>query len=159
MTLREKLEIEHPECIDEKWHGGCKDCPSMYGYCTVEKELCDCKTCDKEICTRCWNQEYDGELTPQEKMFMDLKKQLAGKSMFVEIYRDERDETSRCLNDVWRYTDAEARHWYPFKKSDVAAQIKESYDRMKSSRNIWRAVSIGFIIGAVIGIILRLFGG
>ena len=36
MTLREKLEIEHPECIGEHWHGGCKDCPHHYGYKKIE---------------------------------------------------------------------------------------------------------------------------
>lgn len=32
MTCREKLKIEHPDCIDTKWDGGCLGCPSKLEY-------------------------------------------------------------------------------------------------------------------------------
>lgn len=66
MTLREKLQIEHPECIDEKWHGGCKDCPHQYGYKKMEECECDSKTVNDEICRKCWDQPYEGKPTMQE---------------------------------------------------------------------------------------------
>ena len=34
MTAREKLEIEHPECIGKTFWGGCVGCPDKYGYLT-----------------------------------------------------------------------------------------------------------------------------
>lgn len=39
MTYKERLRIEHPECIDEKEEGGCKGCPEDYGY-VEEPDYC-----------------------------------------------------------------------------------------------------------------------
>ena len=49
MTLREKLEIEHPECIGNQWYGGCKDCPHQYGYKDMKECECDSKTVNEEV--------------------------------------------------------------------------------------------------------------
>ena len=53
MTCREKLMMEHPEKIDPKAVGGCRDCPSTYGY------LDDPKWCgySRELCRDCWDRE------------------------------------------------------------------------------------------------------
>lgn len=59
MTCREKLAIEHPECVDKDFWGGCESCPSKYGY------LEDPKVCPKthvqmsaeEVCRECWDRE------------------------------------------------------------------------------------------------------
>lgn len=32
MTYREKLQREHPECVEDFYIGGCKNCPENYGY-------------------------------------------------------------------------------------------------------------------------------
>lgn len=32
MTCREKLKMEHPELVDERFCGGCYWCPTHYGY-------------------------------------------------------------------------------------------------------------------------------
>ena len=45
MTYKERLQIEHPECIEEKEEGGCKGCPEDYGYtdkyCKDGRRMCD----------------------------------------------------------------------------------------------------------------------
>lgn len=53
MTFRKKLAIDHPECVSDRYEGGCSGCPSDYGY-EPYKEDCsndsDCKACwDREI--------------------------------------------------------------------------------------------------------------
>lgn len=64
MTFKEKLQQEHPECINEKWHGGCFGCPDGYAYeiesdCLAEYDVTDE---DKEThCTECWNREIPEE--------------------------------------------------------------------------------------------------
>ena len=53
MTAREKLEKEHPVCVDESKLGGCVGCPSEYGYL---KDPNNCAMID-EICRKCWDRE------------------------------------------------------------------------------------------------------
>ena len=53
MTYREKLAIEHPECVGYEYAGGCKDCPSTYGYVPKEDTKCE----NYSGCTECWDRE------------------------------------------------------------------------------------------------------
>ena len=55
MTCRERLQIEHPECINSSCFGGCIDCPHTYGY-LPKPDQC---VCSEESCSRCWDQEID----------------------------------------------------------------------------------------------------
>ena len=43
MTYKERLQIAHPECINEK--GECKGCPEDYGYCSKYSDEDDRKKC------------------------------------------------------------------------------------------------------------------
>lgn len=54
MTCRERLAIEHPEHIDEKYFGGCCDCPADYGY-MEDPDYCDPN--DPAACKRCWSRK------------------------------------------------------------------------------------------------------
>ena len=57
MTCREKLKIEHPECIDESICCGCSGCPHHYGYLDRPSYCTDQYIPVEVICTRCWNRE------------------------------------------------------------------------------------------------------
>jgi hypothetical protein len=57
MTCREKLAIEHPDKIDPDCDGGCKRCPSEYGYLP---EGFGCSGPNDEACTKCWDREIPG---------------------------------------------------------------------------------------------------
>lgn len=62
MTAREKLAIEHPEHVHERYTGGCMECPHRYGY-LPKPEVCCGKTIDYEhVCRTCWDREI-----PEEK--------------------------------------------------------------------------------------------
>lgn len=52
MTCREKLKIEHPECISEQFMGGCRCCPNYYGYLPEPYD-----GCRKTSCYDCWDRE------------------------------------------------------------------------------------------------------
>lgn len=54
MTYKEKLMKEHPECVDERYHGGARSCPKDYGY---EQDYDDCTWPN---CRSCWNREIPG---------------------------------------------------------------------------------------------------
>ena len=62
MTFREKLAKEHPECVDVRYLGDCKYCPSDYGYET--------KSCCTVNCYACWDREMP--MTPEEQEQHDL---------------------------------------------------------------------------------------
>lgn len=55
MTYRERLQQEHPECVDDDYRGGCAHCPEFYGYELTEK----CLKYHTNIrnCTECWDRE------------------------------------------------------------------------------------------------------
>lgn len=57
MTCREKLKIEHPECIDESICCGCSGCPHHYGYLDRPSYCTDQYTPVEVGCTRCWDRE------------------------------------------------------------------------------------------------------
>ena len=60
MTCREKLKIEHPECIDESIRCGCSGCPHHYGYLDRPSYCTDqyIPYIPVEVrCTRCWDRE------------------------------------------------------------------------------------------------------
>ena len=64
MTCREKLAIERPEKVRIECRGGCRGCPSDYGY------MADPIYCGRtvETCTRCWDRDIPEEtnvLTPE----------------------------------------------------------------------------------------------
>ena len=52
MTYREKLAMEHPECVGDGQPGGCAGCPATYSY-EPEENTCE----DRSSCTECWNRE------------------------------------------------------------------------------------------------------
>lgn len=57
MTCREKLAIEHPECIGRDYLAGANGCPHMYGYLKKPKY---CNPGPKN-CESCWGREMPEE--------------------------------------------------------------------------------------------------
>ena len=53
MTYRERLTMEHPEFVGENLIGGCKGCPTTYGYVPEGSISCH----DYSSCTECWDRE------------------------------------------------------------------------------------------------------
>lgn len=52
MTCREKLKIEHHDCVNSEYLGGCIGCPSDYGYLRKQEEYCR-----NNLCNECWDRE------------------------------------------------------------------------------------------------------
>ena len=53
MTFRERLKMEHPECVGRRFFGGAKGCPIHYKY----EQKKDERICRKADCKKCWNRE------------------------------------------------------------------------------------------------------
>lgn len=57
LTCRELLAIHNPSASISYELGGCKSCPSSYGYLYSHEELCTVNDePDDELCTKCWDQ-------------------------------------------------------------------------------------------------------
>lgn len=55
MTCREKLKIEHPDFVNERFKAGCRRCPHTYGYLSKPER---CNIGDPDFgCIDCWNRE------------------------------------------------------------------------------------------------------
>ena len=57
MTYREKLQKEHPGCINEYSLGGCDGCPYEYEYEKKKEEICEVSD---EKCRKCWDRVIPG---------------------------------------------------------------------------------------------------
>lgn len=76
MTFKQKLNQEHPECVDIVFPGGCSGCPSKYGYEKSKKNgLCggDNYKTDSATCRKCWNREMP---EPEKKAKKDIAEAL-----------------------------------------------------------------------------------
>jgi archaellum component FlaC len=69
MTCREKLKIEHPDCIANVYDAGCKGCPHDYGY-LGRPEYCNhlFNEISNNICTACWDREIPGEVSDVDNL-------------------------------------------------------------------------------------------
>lgn len=65
MTFREKLQIEYPDHVDSRCDGGCKYCPSYYGYESGKANASNCAL-EEYTCTMCWNREIPEEKTNEK---------------------------------------------------------------------------------------------
>lgn len=64
MTCREKMKVENPDYVNDKWCGGVCGCPSSQNWLPDPVDCC--KGSDDEICRKCWDREIPGtEPTPQ----------------------------------------------------------------------------------------------
>lgn len=61
MTFKERLQIEHPEHINENYIGGCNGCPDHYNYETLAESEANCRWCGGKGCEYCWSREIPGE--------------------------------------------------------------------------------------------------
>lgn len=64
MTFKEKLAIEHPDCIDESSFGGCRFCPKFFGYEETKPDFC---RIGNATCTKCWNRTIPGTENKENK--------------------------------------------------------------------------------------------
>lgn len=53
MTFREKLALEHPDCLGSEYDGGCSGCPHSYEY--EQQRFHD--WCKSHTCTECWDRK------------------------------------------------------------------------------------------------------
>lgn len=63
MTCREKLAMEHPECVDPYANGGCEGCPQDYDY-LGKPDYChgfNAHHNEHDECTHCWDREIPDE--------------------------------------------------------------------------------------------------
>ena len=55
ITFRDMLKKEHPKYVREEYVGGCRGCPSWYGYSDETYGIC---YHTEKSCRKCWDREY-----------------------------------------------------------------------------------------------------
>lgn len=126
-TLRERLKKEHPECVSVHFCGGCKGCPSDYGYESERDAMKACRGTDQD-CAACWDREakplsdliekqcrhleaqaakigVDVVVTPNNHG--DFNMQLKGSTKYVRVSMEDRCEDFNLK--AWKLLDAEKR--------------------------------------------------
>lgn len=68
MTFKERLMQEHPEWVGNCYEGGCRQCPSYYGYETDDESTANCKSNGGNGCRYCWNREIPGTEKEQNQL-------------------------------------------------------------------------------------------
>lgn len=129
MTAREKLAIEHPECIDNKFTAGCKGCPSEYGYLPEFQHGCG----GMATCKDCWNREIPEEKEP------DKIRGLRRKANFME------DATSDIPEEVLQEMVKPFAHDDTIEEKFVIAtpRILDSGDRTEFESGAVRDMRVG----------------
>lgn len=113
MTCREKLKLEHPECVGDQFHGGCCNCPSDYGYLD---DPSGCRTA-AITCAACWDREI-----PEEKVETIIPLKVGG----VEPKRGLRAKSPVIIDELHEVPNkVEALKYEPYEP----ASIKDSGDR------------------------------
>lgn len=88
MTCRERLLLERPDYIDNLYDGGCKGCPTDYGYLPYLYPGCDSVHSD-DMCTGCWDREIpDNELWTTPKLPYEHHGEPIAKVEKVDISED-----------------------------------------------------------------------
>ena len=72
MTCREKLEMEHPELVDDCFIGGCGSCPSNFGYLD-DPDYCSDYNSTLTMCKECWDREIPSENEGKTNNFDDTE--------------------------------------------------------------------------------------
>lgn len=91
MTYREKLTIEHPECIYPDGRlGGCRGCPSDYGYMIPANGVCFKNPNKIPKCTECWDQEFieeKGETKMEDYKIRVVKEYVELKEKYEKLHK------------------------------------------------------------------------
>jgi len=84
MTCRDKLKMEHPECIRDDFDGGCRLCPHDYGYLDRPDD------CESRTCADCWDREIpENTYTPSNKFAL------------YPIDTEEEKNLAKDLHQLW----------------------------------------------------------
>ena len=59
MTCKERLMIEHPEKVGNRFTGGCKACPDNYGYARRPDKCFPNRRGNDKECAECWDRAVE----------------------------------------------------------------------------------------------------
>ena len=105
MTCREKLAMEYPKDVREKWLGGCYGCPHRHGYAKRPEECGVRFEPSYELCTRCWDREVEEQneckvREGEKEMIVEELVNLLDKGSKFEV-RETYDEKCIFSSDDW----------------------------------------------------------
>ena len=97
MTAREKLAIEHPNCIVDEYFGGCNGCPHMYGYLPVPDYCGDSNMTRGMRCIKCWDRdipEYESKEGERKQMYSLFLKEFTNGRLMYKLLEENKDLTT-----------------------------------------------------------------
>ena len=98
MTCKEKLKIEHPDKVSDRYLGGCYRCPSSFGYLEDPPycvKLISVAHVTDETCQECWDREIPSVENKEigEKNMCELKRKT--KQELIEDIKEMRNDLER----------------------------------------------------------------
>jgi len=94
MTCREKLKIEYPECVDERYPAGCRACPDYYGYNNgISRHDCDVIR-NNLGCEYCWDQEIIEPKDERDEQIAKLSRMLESKNGLIGTLKEQLKEAN-----------------------------------------------------------------
>lgn len=124
MTCREKLAKEHPECISDKYAGGCLFCPAIFEY-LGKPSYCPGYS-DEEKCTMCW----DREIPETEKSKPDISWE-----QIKELIDDAMTKRDRSVSLYFNPDTGMSVSVYPWPDAD---DLYEQYEKGRITVNDFR---------------------
>lgn len=141
MTCREKLAIEHPDCVRDICCGGCEGCPHDYGYLDCPES---CRPLSEESCIRCWDREIPDEnvlatetdfekennMATTKKTKAELEKELES----VKATKAELEKELKNLEKYKQYEDAaDEVHAMYISFVNAGFSNEQAYDLIKTA--------------------------
>lgn len=125
MTCKEKLMLDRPDLVDEKYSGGCCGCPSMRGYLR-DPEGCGTRHMSEDDCRRCWDREIPETIIKKEKDVMPISVSKMTKAQMVEEIE--------CAHEHIREMEAKLEDLQKYEKyKDAADEIKAIHTALMDS--------------------------
>lgn len=132
MTAREKLAMEHPNDINNRFCGGCRGCPDNYGYLKRPAGCTFDRIGSEEKCSDCWDREI-----PEEKGCSNC------------FHKGEEDTCNRCVGGSNYYPTSPSMAAYIDGKKVAEAINKGIEDGLNAPRILDSGNRTEFETGAV----------
>lgn len=150
MTFKERLQMEHPEYVNEKYDSGCRCCPEHYGY---EKEF----KCGDMPCDECWNREMPKDETEEALNILEAHKKAYEQGLYdawelakrINCYENDGGLSQRELKKIFGTFDCCEIMSMPYKEALAKLKAYEEQNKIEVGDVVENIVRDKVFVGVV----------